>query len=37
VPALTAALKDENSQVRQEAILALKNIDPEAAKNLGLK
>lgn len=37
VPALIETLKDENGDVRQDAAIALKKIDPEAAKKAGLK
>jgi HEAT repeat protein len=37
VPALTEALKDVNPKVRQEAAQALKIVDPEAARKVGIK
>ena len=37
VPAITAALKDENEYVRGAAASALKKIDPEAARKAGIE
>jgi vesicle coat complex subunit len=37
VPALTAALRDREPSVRKTAGLALKTIDPEAARKAGVK